>query len=168
MTLRRTALQRKTALKRTPMTRTRALRTRQVKAATRTRRDTGPSTAVRTTVALRAAGRCEYCGRVLLRADGSWTGTHSIHHRQPRGMGGTNVDVINSPANLLLLCGSGTELCHGYLERHRSLAQQEGWIVRHGLDPAEVPVAVFRADAAGTGVVPVLLTADGDYAEVAA
>ncbi|NUO57260.1 MAG: HNH endonuclease [Hamadaea sp.] len=148
------------------MARRRERAARKVKASTR-RRDTGPTADTRILVVLRAHGCCEYCGRLLLRADGTWTGDHSIHHRQPRGMGGSSLSAANSPANLLLLCGSGTTGCHGYLERYRTQAEQDGWIVRHGLDPADVPVAVFQGGA-GSGVAQVLLTVDGDYAEVAA
>ncbi len=78
-------------------------------------------------------------------------GVYSIHHRRPRGMGGTK--TRESPANLLLLCGSGTTGCHGYVESHRSEAETNGYIVRHSIAQVEdVPVAthaglrVFTAD----------------------
>lgn len=64
----------------------------------------------------------------------------NIHHRQPRGMGGSTDPLSASPANLLTLCGSGTTGCHGWVESHRTQAEALGFIVRHGIDPATVPV----------------------------
>lgn len=174
MSLRRTALTRKTPLaaggplRRTPLARGRELRAR--KAVQARRRDTGPSLTSRALVVDRAAGCCEMCGRIL--HDGyEWLETHSFHHRQPRGAGGSSRQEVNSPSNILLLCGTGTDACHGFVEAHRRSAEQEGWLVRHGTDPAEVPVTVFAggdADLAHTFTRRVLLTDDGQYLEVAA
>lgn len=66
----------------------------------------------------------------------------SIHHRLPRGMGGTRDSQVHSLARLLLLCGTGTVGCHGYIESRRTLAENRGYLVRHGRDPAEVPVVL--------------------------
>lgn len=174
VSLRRTALARKSQLqrggplRRTPLARGREQRPRPVKV--NRPRDTGPTPAQRHLVVDRAAGCCELCGRIL--HDGyEWLETHSFHHRQPRGAGGTSRPEVNSPANVLLLCGTGTEGCHGFVEAHRRSAEQEGWLVRHGLDPADVPVTVFAggdADLATTFTRRVLLTADGEYEETAA
>ena len=175
MSLRRTALARNTQmarggpLRRTPLSRGREQRPRPV-AGTQWARDTGPTSATRGLVLDRAAGCCEMCGRLL--HDGyDWLEVHSFHHRQPRGMGGTSAVAANSAANLLLLCGTGTDGCHGFVEAHRTSAEEEGWLVRHGLDPAEVPVTVFAggdADLAHTFTCRVLLTDEGTYLEVAA
>ena len=44
---------------------------------------------------------------------------------------------INTPSNLLYLHPS----CHlKHVEAKRALAYQNGWLVRHGANPAEVPV----------------------------
>jgi hypothetical protein len=83
----------------------------------------------------RAGRRCERCGTGdALR----W----SLHHRKPRGMGGTKNPAINSPANLILLCGSGTEGCHGWVESHRAASLNDGLLVHRNDDPSEVPVVL--------------------------
>ncbi len=67
----------------------------------------------------------------------------SVHHRIPRGMGGTRWAGIHSPALLVLLCGDGVRGCHGHLELHRAEAFRLGWLLsRHlfDLDPEEVPL----------------------------
>lgn len=128
----------------TPMPRAkRELRARVAKTVRKQRRDTGPTPAQRALVAERAAYACELCGRALVEADGGWVVTHSFHHRQARGMGGSSRPDVNSPANILLLCGTGTTGCHGFVEAHRTSAEAEGWLVRHGQDPAAVEVTVL-------------------------
>lgn len=98
-------------------------------------RNTGPTPAVRRLVAERAGGCCERCGQPI-------TGEYSIHHRKPRGMGGTKDTAINSAANLLLLCGSATTAggCHTAVEKFRQSAMTTGLIVARTADPAKVPV----------------------------
>lgn len=54
----------------------------------------------------------------------------SVHHRLPRRMGGTKDPRSNDPRNLVLLCGSGVEGCHGYIEAHRAIALHQGWLIR--------------------------------------
>lgn len=44
-------------------------------------------------------------------------------------MGGTRSAWINEPPNLLLLCGSGTTGCHGWVESHRDDARRDGFLV---------------------------------------
>lgn len=156
MSLRRTPMTRKSELRRTPMK-----RARRARVIAGPRRDTGPTTAQRTLVAERAGYACELCGARLHDGD-TWSAVHSFHHRQARGAGGSSRPEVNSPANVLLLCGSGVTGCHGFIESHRAMAESEGWLVRHGFDPAEVPVTVDRVH------VSVLLTHDGDYQEVPA
>jgi len=75
----------------------------------------------------RSRGRCERC---LLPAPKG-----VLHHRQPRGMGGST-DVPHAPANVMLLHDS----CHRWLHAHPQRAYQEGLLVKHGTDPATVPV----------------------------
>ena len=92
---------------------------------------------VRDQVRLRAGGACERCGQSLVNRPAS------IHHRRPRGMGGSkNMDTV---ANLVVLCGSGTTGCHGYIESHRSQAIADGWLVprREFRSPEAVPVMIY-------------------------
>lgn len=101
----------------------------------RPRRNTGPTTSTRKAVIARANGCCERCGRRI-------TGEYSIHHRKPRGMGGTKDEAVNLPSNLVLLCGSATtpDGCHTSVEKFRQAALNTGWIVTRTADPAKVPV----------------------------
>lgn len=69
----------------------------------------------------------------------------NIHHRHPRGMGGSKAAWINRPSNGILLCGSGTTGCHGHVETNRAWAVQHGYLVRHGVQlPVNIPVAHVR------------------------
>lgn len=134
--MKRTPLGRKTALKTTKgLSTAKALKRGETPQA-RPRRDTGPSPATRSKVIERASICCERCGKSL-------TGQpYSIHHRKPRGMGGTSDPGANSPANLLLLCGSATtpDGCHTAVERFRASAIKTGFIVPRTADPSGVPV----------------------------
>lgn len=78
----------------------------------------------------------------------------SIHHRQPRGMGGTSRATVHALTNLLLLDGSGVTGCHGYIESERTEAYRRGLLVRRPTPPADVPVTLWsgrevRLDASG-------------------
>ncbi len=61
-----------------------------------------------------------------------------MHHRQARGMGGTR--KVDRASNLVMLCGSGTTGCHGWVESHRTQSLADGWLVRQTADPALIPV----------------------------
>ena len=94
------------------------------------------------TVALiidREQGRCARCGRHV--TNGTRGIDYSIHHRRGRGMGGDRSPEANSAAAGVLLCGSGTTGCHGWIESHRSEAMDTGWLVsRNGRDlPTDIP-----------------------------
>lgn len=149
---RRTPLTSRSALRRTPLARKSPMRRQAVKARerqTKARVDTGPSPAQREAVLDRSLGCCEICGRGLYYfQERRWLEPHSIHHRRPRQMGGTSRTEINSPANLLLLCGDATtpDRCHGYVESHRADAYVNGWLVRATADPAQVPVLLEGND----------------------
>jgi hypothetical protein len=67
---------------------------------------------------------------------------------------------VNSPANILLTCGTGTTGCHGMIESNRAIAYTRGWLVKRGQDPASVATHLHAGQ--------VLLTADGDYQRAAA
>lgn len=105
---------------------------------------TGPTAKTVQLVKARAANRCERCGRSVenVRA--------AVHHRRPRGMGGTIRPGTNCPSNLLLL----DEACHLSVESSRQISRERGWLVRQEHDPSRVPVWL-----AGRGWH--LLTADG-------
>ena len=97
------------------------------------RRNTGPSLAVRDLVRSRDMDACVRCG--------AWDRPeiwprHQIHHRVPRGLGGSRRPEINSPANLVLVCA----VCHARIESHRDEAREDGWLVRQGHDPALTPI----------------------------
>ena len=81
-------------------------------------------------------------------------------------MGGTRRPGTNSPANLLLLCGTGTSGCHGRVETYRQAARQLGWLLQQDDDPSTVPVYLSYLVTGPTGEARnVLLTADGRYEE---
>ena len=89
-------------------------------------RRTGPAKAVVEMVLARSGGMCERCG-----GNGE-----QIHHRRPRGMGGTHRQETNMPANLVNLCRE----CHGWVESHRTQALADGWLIRQASpqSPSEV------------------------------
>lgn len=93
---------------------------------------------VRKTVLIRAQGNCERCGRNLANVPSS------VHHRRPRGMGGSKDPAINDPEACVVLCGSGTTGCHGDIESNREQAIEHGWLVprRDPRHPREVPVFI--------------------------
>lgn len=57
-------------------------------------------------------------------------------------MGGSRDPLINSPANIVLLCGSGTEGCHGWVESNREDSYQSGLLIHREDDPSELPVTL--------------------------
>jgi hypothetical protein len=97
-------------------------------------KQTGASNAVRLRIIERAFFECENCGT------NNFDFGISIHHRKPRGMGGTKKTEINDPSNLLLLCGSGTTGCHGWIESHRTESYEKGLLVKQNDNPEDVPV----------------------------
>ena len=78
----------------------------------------------------------------------------SVHHRKPRGMGGTRDPRSNDLRNLVLLCGTGTTGCHGDIESHRTLAYDTGWLLR-SYDDLDTPM--ISRDGRR-----IILTSDGD------
>lgn len=90
--------------------------------------------------------RCERCAR---------PGRHQCHHRDPRGMGGSQDPAIHSPANLLHLCLD----CHAWVESNRTEADALGLLVLHAEDPAAKPVETIYGR--------VFLTDDGGLREAA-
>lgn len=100
---------------------------------------TGPSIQVVEVCLERAQYSCEVLGCMVGHRRGvDW----SVHHRLPRRMGGSNNTALNLPSNLLIVCGSGTTGCHGWLESRRAEAYDAGFILRAGQVPARVPVSL--------------------------
>jgi len=84
----------------------------------------------------RDSGRCVRCGRPQ-RFDQRGSGW-SVHHRCPRGMGGTAREWIAGAANGIVLCGTGSTGCHGWVETHRTRALEDGMLISaHGTLTAE-------------------------------
>jgi 5-methylcytosine-specific restriction enzyme A len=110
------------------------------------------STKIRHVVRKRAHNKCEICRSGVM---------FQVHHRRPRGMGGSTDTDTNLPANLLYLCGD----CHLVMvEVNRSTALDNGWLVPQTMSPTLVPVklgagwyyldnhgGVSRAPAGGRG-----------------
>ena len=89
-------------------------------------------------------------------------GTTSRHHRKGRGVGG-RTDVVN----LVVLGGTGTTGCHGWVTANPVLAVAEGWAVPGWADPAQWPAARWLPTAHGTVRAGwVLFTTDGLWAEI--
>lgn len=65
-----------------------------------------------------------------------------VHHRTPRGMGGTKLAAANLPGNLILGCAH----CHlTRWESDRDWAYRLGYLVHRGTDPLTVPVYWFHS-----------------------
>lgn len=82
-------------------------------------------------VAERDGGKCMRCFGVA--AD--------VHHRKPRGMGGTSDPEQNYGLdNLISLC----RYCHDWAHAEPADAYACGFLVHSGDDPAEVPVVIAK------------------------
>ena len=90
------------------------------------------STRTREIIKNRANGSCEVCGMTLrIYAQ--------IHHRRPRGMGGTKQAATASAANGLYI----HQKCHETIERNRATGLRKGWLVSQSDDPVQVPVQLW-------------------------
>jgi hypothetical protein len=85
----------------------------------------------RKVIEARACGRCELCGIAVSGAQ--------IHHRQARGMGGSKDLEARSSANGLYL----HDRCHERIERNRTEAYENGWLVHKWEDSGEKPVKMW-------------------------
>ncbi|WNM65444.1 HNH endonuclease [Microbacterium phage Phonegingi] len=92
----------------------------------------GPTPATCRIIDERDGYSCVRCGISLAAVSGS------RHHRQRRRSGD------HSPANLILLCGSGTTGCHGWAHAHPAEARAVGLIVPTWTQPEFVPVLTWR------------------------
>lgn len=93
-----------------------------------TRRNTGPTQAVRDAVYLRDGMACV--------VGGCTDGPFALHHRSARRMGGSRLAEKNSPSNLILVCDTH----HRWIELNRAAAENAGLIVRSHQDPATTPL----------------------------
>ena len=71
--------------------------------------------AARAAILTATLDRCAGCGS---------TWNIEIHHKRPRGMGGTSNALIGEPWNGAALCA----LCHSWTESHREVARLLGWL----------------------------------------
>lgn len=86
----------------------------------------GPTETVLKQVLMRDDNKCAKCGKQISGERGrDW----SLHHRRPRGAGGTSLVWPNLPGNLILLHGSGVDGCHGDVESYRDDAREKGFLV---------------------------------------
>lgn len=87
----------------------------------------------RFTVLARANYKCERCYRDFLGYP------VSVHHRRPRMMGGSKDEMLHKSANLIVLCGSGTSGCHGWVESNRAKARELGFLIQKIESATEIP-----------------------------
>jgi 5-methylcytosine-specific restriction protein A len=90
-------------------------------------RRTGPTLKVRDLVFQRDGSACVVCRD---------TYQLQVHHRRPRGAGGTQRPESNEAANLVVVCLTH----HSWLESQRELARQRGYLVPQHANPEDVPI----------------------------
>ncbi|URM87380.1 HNH endonuclease [Gordonia phage Banquo] len=92
-------------------------------------RKTGPDARTVAAARERAGGLCERCG---------FAECQQVHHRRPRGMGGTRDQAANALSNLFYVCYP----CHRWIEENRAEALEDGYLVSRlsPVAPADVPV----------------------------
>ena len=88
------------------------------------------SAATAALIEARAKGRCEYCGREAP--------TWQIHHRRPRGMGGTKRPGTAGAANGVLT----HHWCHTRIERERAESREIGFLLYQGDTPEMIPILI--------------------------
>jgi len=91
--------------------------------------------AARQLVDLRDGQSCRRCGH------STFEKPSSVHHRRPRGAGGSA--LVDRASNLIRLCGDGVFGCHGWVEANRTDAEILGYLIPKlnlGIDPTEVPL----------------------------
>jgi len=90
------------------------------------------STRIREHIKNRAHGACEVCGfRIGYSAQ--------IHHRKPRGMGGTKSEASGSISNGLYVHAK----CHTVIESNREKAMSDGFLMYQNDEPENVPVKLW-------------------------
>ena len=86
---------------------------------------------------------CQWCGRVV----DVQSGFYSLQHRRARGMGGSRLPDTNQPQNLVLVCGSATTGCHGFIESHPHVAAERGFRLAQSMNPAHCALVDYRGNA---------------------
>lgn len=76
---------------------------------------------VRILIGERSSGVCEVCGQER---------ATQVHHRRPRGMGGSRDPRIHEPSMLLHV----GDHCHHHIEHNRGESIAEGWLLTHAGD----------------------------------
>lgn len=97
---------------------------------------TGPTRRTRLLVIARDKSVCQWCGEWVETSPG-W---YSLQHRRARMMGGSRLDWINQASNLVLICGTGTTQCHGFIEAHPLEAAGRGFRLSVGQYPSDAPL----------------------------
>lgn len=118
----------------------------------KTRREVGPSAEVVDGALEREHFSCALCG-MGIGPEGRGVGW-SVHHRLRRSQG-----VDHSIQNVIILCGSGTTQCHGWVHANPADARAGGWLLSGRQEPLAVPVLV-------AGQRWVYLTSTGFYHDV--
>lgn len=75
--------------------------------------------------------RCEMCGR--------FDKYVQLHHRRPRGRGGSRLPETNQAANCAALCMAD----HAWCEENRLEARKRGFIIPQFKIPQEVPIQLW-------------------------
>lgn len=100
--------------------------------------------------------RCVVCGNRV--RDGERGVSWAVHHRRPRGKGGSRLPDTHRPQNLVVVCGrDNTTACHGRIHRNEgNEARVNGWLISNNAeqrDPLLVPLlyrgALVYLDAIG-------------------
>lgn len=79
-------------------------------------------------VFLRDNGQCIRCG---------YEGELNFHHRKLRRH--APKDEVHNPENVIMLCGSGTTGCHGWVHSNPRESYRLGWMVRSWDRPEKAP-----------------------------
>ena len=79
-------------------------------------------------IAIERDQQCARCGQ----------GGANIHHRTLRSQ--APKDAVHRVENLLLLCGTGTTGCHGWVHANPAESYDNGWLVPSWSSPLERPV----------------------------
>lgn len=54
-------------------------------------------------------------------------------------MGGSKNQELHKSANLIVLCGTGTSGCHGWVESNRDKARELGYLIQKVESAQEIP-----------------------------
>jgi hypothetical protein len=84
---------------------------------------------------------CERCGIFVCSPGGEALVVKSLHHRRKRSQMPRWRQW--EPSNCVLLCGDGTNGCHGWVEDHPEEAAVGGWHVYSYQEPSQIPLALW-------------------------